>query len=60
MTIIDAVWTPVVNMLVLRCRCGVSTHHRADRWRVVCEGCRASAHLGAIRAEYVRRGGLRK
>jgi len=54
MKIIDSEWTPQVNFLKIHCDCtGVTWRHRADRWRVVCPQCDASAHLSKLREQYV-------
>ena len=53
MQIIDAKWTPKVNLLKIKCRrCGNEFWHRADRWRVKCPECNYEDHLGPIREQY--------
>ena len=43
--IVDARWTPVVNMLLIQCDCGRTFEHRADRWNVRCTcGRRENIH----------------
>lgn len=39
MKIIDARWTPRVNMLLIECLCGNRFEHRSDRWIVRCRRC---------------------
>ena len=51
MRLLDAVWTPKVNMLLLLCDCGKHLYHRADRWQVVCPRCKAKAHIADIRRQ---------
>ena len=48
MKIVDARWTPRVNMLVIVCDCGHEFEHRADRWRVRCP-CGRQGHLAVLR-----------
>jgi len=49
MRIVDAKWTPRVNMLIIKCTaCDRRFEHRADRWQVRCE-CGQERHLGALR-----------
>ena len=55
MKILDATWHPEINVLTIECDCGTINYHRADRWRVVCKGCKAKQHLGAIRDAYRKR-----
>ena len=38
-TIVDCRWTPQVNILVLKCPCGMRYDQRADRWVTVCPWC---------------------
>lgn len=56
--IIDADWTPRVNMLVIGCemhgREVFTFRHRADRWRVVCPVCSERADLADLRDSYQR------
>lgn len=49
MEIVDAEWTPKVNMLVIECSCGKTFKHRADRWRPKCPECGATGHLTQLR-----------
>jgi len=53
MQLIDAKWTPKVNLLKIKCRCGNEFWHRADRWRVKCPECDYEDHLGPIRRRYL-------
>lgn len=52
MAIVDAVWTPQVNFLIIRCSCGIYLRHPADRWTVRCSGCGSTMHLGVLRDAY--------
>ena len=52
MQLIDAKWTPKVNLLKIRCPCGNEFWHRADRRKVKCPECDYDWHLGAIREQY--------
>lgn len=56
MEIVEARWTPRVNLLRVRCGCGKEHEHRADRWTVRCPHCGALDHLGSLRAAYVEKG----
>ena len=56
MKIIDATWTPKVNMLTIECACGHQWGHRSDRWRVWCAKCGATESLGVIRGRYTQTG----
>ncbi len=47
--IIDAYWTPYVNILVIQCRCGHLIRHRADRWKVKCPHCGNETNLQILR-----------
>lgn len=49
MKIIDARWTPRVNMLMIECNCGNRFEHRADRWIVKCMNCMRQDHLQRMR-----------
>lgn len=49
MRIVNARWTPTVNVMVILCDCGKEFDHRADRWRVVCPECKRRANLGYLR-----------
>lgn len=51
--ILDAIWTPRVNLLVIRCSaCRRHFTHRADRWMAVCPTCKSASHLSLLRASY--------
>jgi acetone carboxylase gamma subunit len=52
MNIVDAVWKPEVNWLIIRCDCGNHFKHRADRWRCVCDYCGRTENLNLIRELY--------
>ena len=39
MKIIDAEWTPEINMLLIKCNCGREFWWRADRINVRCSKC---------------------
>ncbi len=39
MKIINAKWTPKVNMLLIKCDCGNKFWQRADRMKVYCSKC---------------------
>lgn len=52
MQIIDASWTPRVNMLIIQCGCGIMFRHRADRWTVECP-CGRGEGLGRLRERWV-------
>ena len=51
--IIDAKWTPKMNLLVVRCGgCDAIFNHRSDRWTVRCPRCGKQGHLARMREEY--------
>jgi hypothetical protein len=52
MVIINAVWTPKINLLLIGCQCGKLLWHRTDRWKVQCP-CGRTENLGVIRDRYV-------
>ena len=52
MQITDAKWTPKVNLLKIKCRCGNEFWHRADRKKVKCFRCGHIDYLGPIRKRY--------
>lgn len=49
MTIINAQWTPTVNILRIKCRCGHMFGWRADRRKVQCPKCGRQDDLLAIK-----------
>lgn len=49
MTIVDAYWTPAVNILKIQCDCGHMFYQRSDRQNVKCSNCKATQNLHAIR-----------
>lgn len=52
MKIMDAEWTPRVNMLIIqRFACKNMLKHRSDRWKIKCK-CGNSEDLGKLRKEY--------
>ncbi len=53
MEILDAKWTPKINILLIRCECGNIISHRADRWQVYCHKCQNKENLSLIRQKYV-------
>ena len=56
--IIDARWTPKVNMLVIRCgKCTSIFEHRTDRWTVRCPDCGRQSGLGKLREELLDENG---
>jgi len=55
MKILDARWTPQVNMLKIACTCGTEFEHRADRWNIRCPYCGQKAHIGAMRENLMER-----
>ena len=57
MRIVDAKWTPVVNMLIIDCECTGRISHRADRWNVRCIWCGNRANLTELRARYLEENG---
>jgi Zn finger protein HypA/HybF involved in hydrogenase expression len=53
MKIIDVIWTPGVNKLLIKCeKCGRHFKHRSDRWNVICPKCKSRANLDVLRKEY--------
>lgn len=55
MKILDASWTPQINILTIQCDCGLRLAHRADRWKIQCD-CGQVAYLDDLRADYVEAG----
>jgi hypothetical protein len=53
MRIEDAVWRPDVNLLIIRCGCGQTISHPANRWKVRCI-CGREENLHDIREAYVQ------
>lgn len=60
MRIVDALWSPGANVLVLRCACGAEYKHPANRWQVTCPACGRRDHLEVIRERYLLDGGMPK
>lgn len=58
MHLLSARWTARVNILLIRCDCGRSLEHPANRRRVVCSGCGKVSMLEKIRDEYANLGKL--
>ena len=56
MAIVDARWTPQVNILIIRCnKCQRIIEHRADRWTVHCpRPCSNYANISALRWWYMQ------
>lgn len=52
--IIEAVWTPKANLLVIMCDCGNTFQHPTDRWTVRCPKCNSSVNVALLRDEYAR------
>ena len=46
MQLLDAVWTPKINMVVIECDCGFMFQRRADMWKVVCPRCGKPTRVG--------------
>lgn len=57
MKLLDAEWTPQVNLLVVQCECGRIFKTRVDRWTVVCPKCRKKERIEGIREQQLP-GGL--
>lgn len=55
MRIINSIWKPQGNALLIECICGNVFHHRADRWNVRCPACDKYENLQVLRDEYVKR-----
>lgn len=55
MKLLDARWTPDVNMLLVGCDCRRTFDHRADRWTIKCD-CGAQANLSDLREAYHKLG----
>jgi hypothetical protein len=51
--LVEAVWTPIINWLIIECDCGNNFKHRSDRWWPVCDFCGRKENLGIIRERYV-------
>ena len=54
MKIINAVWTPDINILIIKCACGNKIRHRADSWNVRCLKCQAIGNLKQLREEMMK------
>lgn len=52
MVITSAEWTPSRNMLYIKCPCGQTILHPANKWRVACS-CGRTDRLDKIRDRYV-------
>lgn len=52
--ILDAKWTSIVNILIIRCEnCNAIFDHRTNRWTVHCPSCGTQGGLDKLREEYV-------
>ena len=49
MRLLDAEWTPVINLLILSCECGNKLIHPANHWGVRCPKCGKTENLGTLR-----------
>lgn len=56
MKIIDAAWTPGVNILIVECVCGESFEHPTNRWAVRCPECGKTDNLKNLRERYAQEG----
>jgi len=56
MELVDARWTPKINILIIHCKeCQRTIEHRADRWTVHChKPCKNFANLAQLRWWYVQ------
>ena len=54
MHIIDVVWTPKVNLLVIQCDCGGAFQHPSNRWTVRCPNCNTTQNIALLRDNYAR------
>jgi hypothetical protein len=52
MRIIDARWTPIINLLIISCDCGRQFEHRADRWTVRCN-CGRTQRIDELRQQWL-------
>jgi len=53
--ILDIKWTPLVNMMYIKCDCGIRFWHRADRWKVYCRFCKRWENIIELRNNWVGR-----
>ena len=53
MKITGGKWARDVNRLFIRCSCGNSIEHRANKWVVKCPNCGRIGNLQDLRDEYV-------
>lgn len=53
MKLIDAAWTPTVNMLKIKCDCGYEFMRRSDRQNVRCPHCGRMDNLHCMRSREV-------
>ena len=59
MNIVDAKWTPRVNLYGIQChKCKTIFYYRVDRWRIKCEACGATISSNELREKYVTNGGM--
>jgi len=59
MKIIDAIWTPTVNLYVIQCDCGKEFQYRTDRWKIRCPFCYKEGSTSVLREE-IEQGQIRK
>lgn len=52
MKITGGKWAQDINLLFIKCSCGNSIVHRADRWIVKCPKCSRIENLQELRNEY--------
>lgn len=55
MKIVDTIWTPYVNKLIIACTCGAQFDHRTDRWLVRCP-CGKVEKIEILRNEWQKHG----
>ena len=53
MRIEGVVWTEKINVLKVRCACGVLILHPANRWKVRCRDCKKTENLEILRKKYL-------
>uniref|UniRef100_A0A6M3K475 Uncharacterized protein n=1 Tax=viral metagenome TaxID=1070528 RepID=A0A6M3K475_9ZZZZ len=54
MKIIDVTWSPIVNMIRVKCDCGNVFSFRIDRWKVRCYNCNKVENINKLRNNFVK------
>jgi uncharacterized OB-fold protein len=49
MNIVNAIWTPQGNILIIKCACGKTFTHPADKTVVICPHCKKQGNMKVVK-----------